>query len=94
MKESALYREIYEEGEAKGQARGQARGQAAGKADTLIRVLFRRFHHVDDLLSQRIRAETRIEILDVWLDDAVLGEGEAALARLIEFIKRTPLPQK
>lgn len=90
--ESELYREIFEEGAAEGEARGEARGKAEGKADTLIRILLRRFHFVDDLLSQRVRAETRIEVLDAWLDEAVLTQDEAGLGTLVEHIKRTPLP--
>lgn len=92
MMESELYREIFEEGAAEGEARGEARGKAEGKADTLIRILLRRFHFVDDLLSQRVRAETRIEVLDAWLDEAVLTQDEAGLGTLVEHIKRTPLP--
>ena len=98
--ESSLYREIFEEGEAKGRADGEAKGRADGevkgkveaKTDMLLRILMRRFHFVDDLLSQRIRAETRLEVLDAWLDEAVLTADEQGLGQLIEHIKRTPPP--
>ena len=82
--ESSLYREIFDE--------GKTEGKAEGKADTLLRILLRRFHFVDDLLTQRVRAETRIEVLDAWLDEAVLTSEEQGLGQLIEHIKRTPLP--
>ena len=90
--ESELYREIFEDGRIEGEARGEARGEAKAKVDLLVRILLRRFHFVDDLLNQRIRSESRAEMLDAWLDEAVLTQDEAGLGTLVEHIKRTPLP--
>jgi hypothetical protein len=39
-----------------------------------------------------LRAETRLNVLDAWLDEAVLTADEQGLGQLIEHIKRTPLP--
>lgn len=86
--ESELYREIFQKGETKGEARGEAKA----KVDLLIRILLRRFHFVDDLLNQRIRSESRAEVLDAWLDEAVLTQDEQGLGKLVEHIKATPLP--
>jgi hypothetical protein len=88
MMESSLYREIFDEGKAE----GELKGKAEGKADTLARILLRRFHLVDDLLTQRIHAETRLDVLDLWLDEAVLTADEEGIQHLVERIKRTPMP--
>lgn len=92
MMQSELYRSIFSKGEARGEARGKARGKAEGKADDLLRIFLRRRGPVDEAVRQRIQAETRIEVLDMWIDDALLARDEASFVRLLEQIQKTPPP--
>ena len=82
--ESALYREIFEEGE--------SRGEAKGKAAALVQILQHRLGHGDEVLSQRIRAETRLDVLNSWLDEAVLAIEPQEFQQLAIRIRRTPPP--
>ena len=85
MIESQLYKEIFKEGEDQGELKGQAR--------TLLRVLLRRFDYLDEDLSRRILAETRQDLLELWLDDALAIPSAEKLPPLVERILRTALPQ-
>lgn len=72
--------------------KGEAEGKAKAKADVVLRILLRRFGYTNDSLSQRLHDETRIDLLDRWLDDALMVPNEQALRLTIEQILSTPLP--
>jgi hypothetical protein len=55
------------QGLAEGQAQGNVEGQAQGKADTLVRLLARRFGPAPATVLARIRA-ANVGQLDAWLD--------------------------
>jgi hypothetical protein len=82
----------FNKGKAKGETEGEAKGEAKAKADAVLRILRRRFGYATESLSQRLRAETRIDLLDTWFDDALMLADEPALHRLVEQILSTPLP--
>ena len=52
---------------AEGVGIGEAKGEAKGKADTLHRLLLRRFKSVSSDVEHRIRAAD-VDQLDEWLD--------------------------
>jgi flagellar biosynthesis/type III secretory pathway protein FliH len=60
-------REWKAEGLAEGVVKGRAEGEAKGKADTLLRLLHRRFKVLPNGIEDRVRAADR-DRLDEWLD--------------------------
>jgi hypothetical protein len=70
----------------KGEAEGKAKGKGEAKADAVLRILQRRFGYANESLNQRLHAETRIDLLDTWFDDALMLADEPALHRLVEQI--------
>jgi hypothetical protein len=72
--------------------KGKAKGKGEAKADAVLRILQRRFGYANESLNQRLHAETRIDLLDTWFDDALTIADEPALHRLVEQILSTPLP--
>jgi hypothetical protein len=76
---STLYQSIIEKGE------------AARCAKTIIQVLTRRMGALDPAVATRIRAETSIDTLDVWLNEALdLPDAESA-RRLADKIGKASL---
>ena len=62
-----------EQGRIEGRAEGEAEGQTKGKAETLLRLLDRRFHGVpEDYRTQVLAANT--EQLDTWIDAVLDAE--------------------
>lgn len=80
MIESQFYQSILQEGEAIRQAKA------------LLRLLLRRFDYVDESLSARVLAETRMPLLESWFDDAAILADEDALRSLVTRIKSIPQP--
>ena len=64
---SIAAKEWMAEGAAKGEAKGEAKGKVEGKADTLFRLLRRRFQTLPSHLEDSIRAAD-IDRLDEWID--------------------------
>jgi hypothetical protein len=64
------------EGFAKGHAEGHAEGRAVGRAETLLRLLHRRFGTLPDQTAERVHGAT-IDDLDRWID-RVLDAGSLA----------------
>ena len=60
----------WEEGKAEARAEGQAVGQAVGQAKAVLTVLRARGITVPDAVRQRIQAETDLEQLERWLENA------------------------
>ncbi|WP_419739489.1 Rpn family recombination-promoting nuclease/putative transposase [Ruegeria sp.] len=58
------------EGLAAGEAKGKAEGLAVGKAETLLRLLERRFGHVPQAMRDRVAAAD-VDQLDTWFDAAI-----------------------
>jgi hypothetical protein len=76
---STLYQSIFEKGEAK------------RCAETILRILTRRLGTLDPAVATRIRAESNLDTLDVWLNEALdLPDAESA-HRLVEKIGKASL---
>ena len=79
---STLYQSILERGEALGEARGEARRCA----DTIIRILVRRTGAIAPALAMRIRGVSSLDILDVWLNEAIALQGAEDARQLADKI--------
>ncbi len=84
MMESQLYQSILQE--------GRVEGRVEGEAKALLSVLALRFDYADESLSTRVRAETRMPLLESWFQNAVILADKKALRSLVATIKNTPLP--
>jgi len=70
LEETRAYRDIFSKGEAK--------GKMEGKAETLLRLLRRRFGAVPEWAEQRVAAASTAQ-LDAWLDGIFDADGVAGL---------------
>ena len=69
LRESAMYREIFGDGEAR------------GKAEAILAVLAARGIAVSETLRERILACTEVATLDVWIRRAAVASTAAAVVR-------------
>jgi predicted transposase YdaD len=93
LEQTRVYQEIFAKGKADGdevdgQAKGQAEGEVKGKADSLKRLLTRRFGVLPRWAAQRLDAAAIVQ-LDGWLEgifdapslDALIGPKPGRVAR-------------
>jgi predicted transposase YdaD len=81
LEETVAYKTIFGRGEAKGKADGKTEGETLGKANSLKRLLRRRFGPLPNWAAERIDVASS-EQLDTWLDqvldadrlDALIGQ--------------------
>lgn len=70
---------------------GEAEGLAT-QVPRVVRILFRRLGYVEEAIPQRVRAETRQDVLESWYEEALNVIDESAAQRLVEHIRRSPPP--
>ena len=58
-------------GRAEGEAKGRAEGEANGRAESVLLALRMRLGRVPNAVEQRVRAESRLDVLDAWLKAAL-----------------------
>jgi predicted transposase YdaD len=93
---STLYQEILAEGVEQGVEQGVKQGVEQGatqaKKETLLQVLTYRLGEVEPTIRERIQALGSAETLTSWHQEALQAVNAKAARKLVEKIKKAPLP--